>query len=56
MARSHQPACLPAAQGSFQIVLEQAPMESFQIELSLVDKAGVSQDALTPPPRLKTPD
>jgi predicted Zn finger-like uncharacterized protein len=50
------PARLPAgAQGSFQIVLEQAPMESFQIELSLVDKAGVSQDALTPPAP-ETPD
>ncbi|MCA8902312.1 MAG: zinc-ribbon domain-containing protein [Hyphomonas sp.] len=26
--------------GTFQVVLEQAPMESFEIELSLVDKAG----------------
>lgn len=35
------PARLPAgSHGVFQVVLEQAPMESFQIELSLVDKAG----------------
>lgn len=35
------PARLSAgAAGSFQIVLEQAPMESFEIELSLVDRAS----------------
>jgi predicted Zn finger-like uncharacterized protein len=46
------PARLPAgSQGNFQVVLEQAPMESFQIELSLVDKAGAPQAAPAAPPK-----
>ena len=36
---------LSGTQGTFQVVLEQAPMESFEIELSLVDKAGAPQAA-----------
>jgi len=44
------PARLPAgSSGTFQVVLEQAPMESFQIELSLVDKAGAPQAAPAEP-------
>ena len=45
-----QPAQLTAgSDGNFQVVLEQAPMESFQVELSLVDRAEAPQDALAPP-------
>ena len=45
-----QPARLSAgSDGRFQVVLEQAPMESFQIELSLVDRADAPRDALAPP-------
>jgi hypothetical protein len=47
---SIKPARLAAgSEGSFQVVLEQAPMESFQIELSLVDKAGAPQAAPAAP-------
>ena len=45
------PARLSAGtEGRFQVVLEQAPMESFQIELSLVDKAGTPQAGPAPAP------
>jgi len=40
----------PGSHGTFQVVLEQAPMESFEIELSLVDKAGAPRNAAVPAP------
>ncbi len=35
----------PAARGTFHVVLEDAPVESFEIELTLVDKAGTPPSA-----------
>ncbi|MEZ5946115.1 MAG: zinc-ribbon domain-containing protein [Hyphomonas sp.] len=42
----------PGAHGTFQVVLEQAPMESFEIELSLEDKIGAER----PPAPVPAPE
>ena len=46
----------PGTHGTFQVVLEQAPMESFEIELSLEDKAGAQKAAPSRAPAEETGD